>query len=136
MKKFMSEFKTFILKGNVMNLAVGVIIGAAFQGLVTSLTDNILSPIIGLFTGQNFDAWQFDIFGIQIKYGAFITSLMNFVIMALIVFLLVKLMNRIMTIGKKSKAAEEPATHNCPFCTTEISVKATRCPACTSQLES
>jgi len=136
MKKFINEFKEFALKGNVMNLAVGIIIGAAFQGLVASLTDNIISPIIGLFAGQNFDSWQFNVFGVEIRYGAFITSLINFIIMAFVIFLLVKFMNKILS-GKKPDVVDvvkEPTTRTCPFCMTEINIKATRCPACTSQL--
>jgi len=134
MKKFFNEFKEFALRGNVMNLAVGIIIGAAFQSIVTSLMDNILSPIIGLFSGQNFDTWQWHVLGIDIKYGAFITSVINFLIMAFVVFLIVKFMNKLLSVNKKPAAAEAPKTRACPFCMTDISVKATRCPACTSQL--
>ena len=134
MRKFFIEFKNFALKGNVMNMAVGIIIGVGFQGLVSSLTDNILSPVLGLFLNQNFDAWQLSIFGVDIRYGAFITSLINFIIMAFVVFLIVKLMNRVTCALKEPAAPAPPTTRGCPFCTTEISIKATRCPACTSQL--
>ena len=132
MKNFMNEFKSFALKGNVMNLAIGVIIGAAFQGVVTSLTDNILSPIIGLFTGKNFDGLQVEFFGVILKYGAFITSVINFIIMAFIVFLIVKGMNKLTT--RQTEANEAPAARKCPFCMTEVDISATRCPACTSNL--
>ncbi len=136
MKKFLGEFKSFALKGNVMNLAVGVIIGSAFQGIVTSLTDNILSPIIGLFTRQNFDSLQLDVFGITLKYGAFITALVNFVIMAFVVFLLVKAMNKVLSFDEpKEKAEAKPTEKECPYCMTKIPIHATRCPHCTSQLE-
>lgn len=137
MKKFLKEFREFALKGNVMNLAVGVIIGSAFQGIVTSLTDNILSPIIGLFTRQNFDSLQWDIFGITLRYGAFITALINFIIMAFVVFLLVKGMNKILSFeDKRKKVVEvEPTDKDCPYCMTKINIKATRCPHCTSQIE-
>ncbi len=136
MRKFLNEFKAFALKGNVMNLAVGVIIGSAFQGIVTSLTDNILSPIIGLFTRQNFDSLQLDIFGITLKYGAFITALVNFIIMAFVVFLLVKGMNKILSFDeKKTNVEAKPTEKECPFCMTKIHINATRCPHCTSQLE-
>ena len=135
MKKFFQEFKEFALKGNVLNLAVGLIIGAAFQAIVTSLTGDILSPLIGLLTGQNFDTLQIEVLGATITYGAFITSVVNFIIMAFVVFLLVKGMNKIMSVGKKPEEAPEPTTCKCPFCTTEISLTATRCPACTSQIE-
>ena len=133
MKNFINEFKEFALKGNVMNLAVGIIIGAAFQGVVSSLTDNILSPVIGVFAGQNFDSLQLNIFGVDIRYGAFITSVINFTIMVFVVFLIVRFMNKITT-DKKPDEAPDPTTRACPYCATEISIKATRCPACTSQL--
>lgn len=134
MKNFLKEFKNFAMKGNVMDLAVGVIIGAAFQGVVASLTENILSPIIGLFAKQNFDALYWEVFGVKIGYGAFITSLVNFIIMALVVFLLVKGMNRLASIGKKEEE-KEPDTKKCPYCLEKINIKATRCPACTSHLQ-
>lgn len=131
MKKFFNEFKQFALQGNVMNLAVGIIIGAAFQGVVTSLTDNILSPIIGLFTGKNFDALMVDALGVTIKYGAFITSVIDFLIMAFVVFLIVRGMNKLTA---KPAPEAEPITKNCPYCFSEIDINATRCPNCTSQL--
>jgi len=136
MKKFLKEFKDFALKGNVLNLAVGVIIGASFQGVVSSLTENILSPIIGLLTRQNFDSLKLEVLGITLKYGAFITSVINFIIMAFVVFLLVRMMNRLLTIGQEKPKAPAPTKKQCPYCFSEISIKATRCPACTSQLES
>ena len=136
MKKFLKEFKAFALKGNVMNLAVGVIIGSAFQGIVTSLTENILSPIIGLFTRQNFDSLQVNIFGVTLKYGAFITAVINFIIMAFVVFLLVKGMNKILSFDeKKDKVEAKPTEKECPYCKTKININATRCPHCTSELE-
>ncbi len=133
MKKFFEEFKAFALKGNVMDLAVGVIIGAAFGAVVTSLTDNILSPIIGLFTGKNIDSLQVNALGVTIKYGAFITSVINFVIMALVVFFLVKGMNALSRLGRRHKE-DAPTIKQCPFCKTTVDAEATRCPACTSQL--
>jgi len=136
MRKFFNEFKDFALRGNVMNLAVGIIIGVAFQDIVSSLTDNILSPILGLFLSQNFDTWQLSIFGVDIRYGAFITSVINFIIMAFVIFLIVKLMNRVTSCTKKPAPAEPPTTKGCTFCTTEINISATRCPACTSELNS
>jgi len=136
MKNFLKEFKDFALKGNVLNLAVGVIIGAAFQGVVSSLTENILSPIIGLLTRQNFDSLMLEILGITLKYGAFITSIINFIIMAFVVFLIVRIMNKILTIGQERPKAPPPAKKQCTYCFSEINIKATRCPACTSQLGS
>lgn len=135
MRKFMQEFKEFALRGNVMNLAVGVIIGAAFQGVVTSLSENILSPIIGLFAKQDFNTMQVVILGVPLKYGAFITSVINFLIMAFVVFLMVKLMNKVLSLGeKKPEEAPDPDPRRCPYCRTEIDEAATRCPACTSTL--
>jgi len=131
MKKFLNEFKEFALQGNVLNLAVGVIIGAAFQSVVSSLTDNILSPIIGLFAGKNFDDLTLEVLGVTLKYGAFITNVINFIIMALVVFLLVKGINKIM----KVKKADEPVTKVCPYCYSDIPEQATRCPECTSELK-
>jgi len=132
-KHFFHEFKEFALRGNVMSLAVGMIIGMAFQNLVSSLTDNILSPLIGLFVGQNFDALELHIFGIELRYGLFITSVVNFVILAFVVFLLVKFMNRLLE-GHKHKEEAPPPERHCQFCKTVIDKEATRCPACTSNL--
>jgi len=132
MKNFFHEFKEFALLGNVMNLAVGMIIGMAFQNIVSSLTDNILSPVIGLFVGQNFDKLELHVWGVTLRYGAFITSIVNFIILAFVVFLLVKFINRLLS-GHKHTEAQEPERH-CPFCKTVIDKEATRCPACTSNL--
>jgi len=131
MKKFMQEFKEFALRGNVMSLAVGMIIGVAFQEIVTSLTDNILSPIIGLLIGQNFDSLELNVLGITLRYGAFITSIVNFIILAFVVFLLVKSMNKLFVLKDE---AEEESGQTCSFCMTVIHENATRCPACTSIL--
>ena len=132
-KSFFREFKEFALRGNVMSLAVGVIIGSAFQGVVKSLTDNILSPIIGLFTRQNFDSLELSVVGITLRYGAFITAIINFVIMAFVVFLLIRGMNILLGLGEHKKEALPPA-RLCPYCKTELHPEATRCPACTSEL--
>lgn len=133
-RKFFTEFKEFALKGNVMSLAVGVIIGAAFQGVVTSLTENILSPIIGLFVGQDFNRLQVEFLGVTLKYGAFITSVVNFLIMAFVVFLLVRAMNQLMSIGKKTAPPPKPP-RLCPYCKSAVHDEATRCPHCTSSFE-
>lgn len=138
MKKFLNEFKEFIMRGNVLDLAVAVLVGAAFQSIVTSLTDNIISPVIGLFTRMNFDqlSVQIPYTDVIIKYGAFITSVINFLIMALIIFLIVKVINKIMAFGrKKEEQTQEETTKECPYCKSEISIDATRCPHCTSKLE-
>lgn len=136
MKKFFEEFKTFIMRGNVLDLAVGVIIGAAFQAIVTSLTTDIISPILGLFGGMNFDQYALTIGDVSIGYGKFLTAVINFIIMAFVIFLIVKLVNKIMGLGKKPEVVEEsePTTKVCPFCQSEISIKAVKCPHCTSDI--
>ncbi len=134
MKKFFSEFKTFVMRGNVLDLAVGVIIGAAFQAIVTSLTNDIISPLLGIFGGMNFDQLSFEINGATIAYGKFITAVINFLIMAFVIFLFVKLINKVMSIGKKPEKPAEPTTKKCPFCFSEIDIKATKCPHCTSNV--
>ena len=134
-KKFFQEFREFAVKGNALNLAVGVLIGAAFQSVVTSLTADILSPIIGLFTGQNFDSLHVQVFGVTIRYGSFITSVINFIIMAFVIFILIKSLDGFKNIGKNKKTdAPAPEARKCPYCMTIVDNKATRCPACTSEL--
>ena len=136
MKKFLGEFKEFALRGNVIDLAVGVIIGAAFQSIVKSLTDDILSPIIGLFAKTDFSNLVFTMRGVDIHYGAFLTAVINFLIMALLIFLLVKGMNRLASLGQKPAAeAAAPEARLCPYCRCEVDEAATRCPHCTSELE-
>lgn len=135
MKKFLQEFKTFALRGNVMDLAVGVIIGGAFQSIVKSLTEDVLSPLIGLFVKTDFTDLAVTVGGVSIRYGAFLTAVVNFVIMALIIFLLVKGMNALAALGrKKEEAPVSPTTKLCPYCQSEIALAASRCPHCTSVL--
>ena len=132
--KIVKDFKEFIMRGNVMDLAVGVIIGGAFGAIVTSLTDDIISPVLGIFGGMDFSSLVLNVNGAEIRYGAFITAIINFLIMALIIFLLVKGINKLMSIGKKKEEEPEPTTKVCPCCFTEIDIRATRCPNCTSEL--
>lgn len=132
MKKFLEEFKSFALKGNVMDMAVGVIIGSAFSGIVTSLTDNFINPIL-LFltggTGYHFYSWaQISAYG-----SAFLSSVVNFIIMAFILFCLMKTINKALSLGKKPKDTV-PTTKICPFCKSEIPIDATRCAHCTSEI--
>lgn len=131
MKKFIEEFKAFALKGNVLDMAIGVIIGGAFTGIVTSLTDNFINPILNVLTGAATYSWS-DVAGFG---SAFVSTVLNFIITAFILFCLLKAINKMMTIGKKPEALAEPTTKVCPFCMSEISIKATRCPHCTSILE-
>ena len=134
MKKFLDEFKSFALRGNVLDLAVGVIIGGAFQSIVTSLTNDIISPILGIAGSMDFTSFAFSINGSEIRYGAFLTAVINFIIMAFIIFCLVKGINLLTTIGKKEEPAA-PTTKKCPYCLSEIPIEAKKCGHCTSELE-
>lgn len=134
MKKFFGEFKEFIMRGNVMDLAVGVIIGGAFGAIVTSLTDDIISPLIGLIGDVDFSDMVAKIGNVEVRYGAFITAIINFLIMALIIFLMVKAINKMMTIGKKKEEEAAPTTKKCPHCCEEVNINATKCPHCTGDI--
>lgn len=151
-KGFIGEFKEFIMRGNVMDLAVGVIIGGAFQSIVKSLVDDIIMPIITTVTGGiNFENWfialdgkTYDFFkeavaakAPTLNYGVFITNVLQFLIMALVIFTLVKFMNRVAdkTKAKNIQKEEVATTQECPYCKSDISIKATRCPHCTSVLK-
>lgn len=134
MKKFLNEFKDFAMRGNVMDLAVGVIIGAAFQAIVKSLVEDIISPLLGLFGNIDMSDLAFSIGDVSIKYGSFITAIINFIIMAFVIFLLVKGLNKISSFGKKP-VEKVITTKKCPYCYSEIVLEATRCPHCTSSLE-
>lgn len=131
MKKFLQEFKEFALKGNVLDLAVGVIIGAAFSDIVTSLTDNFINPILKFLTAGARYTME-DIGGFA---SNFLSAVVNFLIMAFILFCLVKGINKMMSLGKKKEEPAAPTTKKCPFCCTEIAIEATRCPHCTSLIE-
>lgn len=136
MKKFLNEFKEFAMRGNVMDMAVGIIVGAAFTAIVTSLVDDILSPIIGFLVRVNFNDLAVTIAGVELKYGSFIMAVINFIIVAFALFIIVKVLNKTMALGKKTADEKEaPATKECPYCRSEISIEATRCPHCTSHLQ-
>lgn len=144
MKKsgFIAEFKKFIARGNVMDLAVGVIIGGAFQSIVNSLVNDIVMPIISLITGGlDFSAWKIVLSegenAASINYGNFITAVINFLIMAFVIFCFIKAMNTLSEkmVKKEEEAPAAPTTKVCPFCKSEIKIEATRCPHCTSELE-
>ena len=140
MKKFMAEFKEFISRGNVMDLAVGVIIGGAFGAIVTSLCNDIITPVIQLIISKALGVESIDemtkVLNVgPIAFGNFISAVINFLIMALIIFLMVKGINKLTSLKKKEEKEEEPTTKTCPFCCSEIDIKATRCPHCTSELK-
>ena len=132
MKKFIEEFKAFALRGNVMDMAIGVLIGAAFSGIVTALTENFINPILQLVLGGATYTMA-DVAGFA---GNFITAVVNFFITALVLFCLLKAVNKMLTLGhKKEEAPAAPTTKKCPYCMSEIDIAATRCPHCTSLLE-
>lgn len=140
--KFMEDFKKFILRGNVMDMAVGVIVGGAFTAIVTSLNNDILTPILGLFGGTDFSYLTVALGSGEnapvLHYGNFITAVINFLITALVIFVMLRVINKVMDRLSAFKGEEEPAaptTKKCPYCITEIDIKATRCPHCTSILE-
>lgn len=136
MKKFLAEFKAFISKGNVLDLAVGVIIGSAFSSVVTSLTDSIIKPLINCIGGAQVQGKLHLLGDNYIDYGAFISAVINFIIMAFVIFCIVKCVNRLMQVGrKKEDEAPAPATKICPYCKSEIPVDATRCAFCTADLQ-
>lgn len=154
---FLEEFKKFAMRGNVIDLAVGVIIGGAFQKIVTSVVNDLVMPFVGLLTGGLNFADQFVVLKVPEgvdralitsaeaakelgvttwNYGAFLTAVIDFLIMAFVIFLLVKGINTLGELGKKKEeeAPADPTTKACPFCKSEIAIDATRCPHCTSEL--
>ncbi len=146
---FFGEFKKFITRGNVIDLAVGVIVGGAFQKIVNSLVDDIVMPVISLATkGLDFANWFIALDGEKyatleaakeagaatLNFGNFISAILNFLIMAFIIFLLVKGINSVVEKTKKPEAPEAPKTKKCPYCKTEIDIEASRCPHCTSEI--
>lgn len=162
MKKLLKEFKEFALRGNVIDLAVGVIIGGAFQTIVKSLVDDLIMPFVGLVTGGVNFTDQFVILKLPealpegvtatdlitltaakdagatvFAYGSFVTAVLNFIIMAVVIFMFIKLINNLHKIGNKKEeiAQEAPTTKICPFCKSEIAIEATRCAHCTSELK-
>ncbi len=150
MKKFLKEFKDFAVKGNVVDLAVAVVIGGAFGKIVTSLVNDIFMPVIGLITGGKNVSGMFAVLGkvpegveitsldqaaelgvATLNYGVFIQTIIDFILIAFCIFLFVKAINK----TKKKEAPADPTTKKCPFCQSEIDIKATRCPHCTSELK-
>jgi large conductance mechanosensitive channel len=126
------EFRNFVLRGNVLDLAVAVIIGGAFGKIVGSLVNDIISPLIGLVMGGvNFSELAFTVGAAVIKWGAFVQTILDFLIIAFVIFLIVKAANKM----KKPEPVAEPVIKECPHCFSIISIKATRCPNCTSELK-
>ena len=155
MKEFLNDFKAFAFKGNMMDLAIGMIIGAAFTALVNSVVSNLFMPIISLFTGGidfsnlylPLSAGSKDAFmagadinaaravGSVLPYGTFITDLIQFLILAFVVFLMFRALAKMMKSAKEEEAAEAPTTKECQFCKTEIHIDAVKCPNCTADLK-
>lgn len=151
-KGIIQEFKTFIMRGNVMDMAVGVIIGGAFQSIVNSLVNDIIMPLVTKVTGGiDFKNWFISLNGVHystlaeaqeakaatLNYGVFITAVLQFLIMAFVIFMFVKFMNRLarkMAPPAKEEVKAAPTTKTCPYCKSVIAIDATRCPHCTSQL--
>ena len=139
------EFKAFAMRGNVLDMAVGIIIGAAFGRIITSFVSDIIMPPLGLIIGKvDFSSLFLNISGTSyptlaaakaagaatINYGVFLNTVLDFLIVAFVIFLLIRQVNR----WSKPAPAAEPATKECPYCLTQIALKATRCPACTSEV--
>jgi len=153
--KVFSEFKEFIMRGNIIDLSVGIIIGGAFQKIVTSLVNDVFMPLVSLVTkaimpgGLAFTDWflaldgkHYDTFAqakaagaITINYGTMLSNVLDFLIMAAVIFAVVKMLNKLADIRKKEEAAPEVTEKTCPYCQSKIPLAATRCPQCTSQLE-
>ncbi len=138
MKALIKEFKEFISRGNVMDMAVGVIIGGAFTALVNSRVNDMLMPLLSKLTGG------YDYSGLSIalgegenaatiNYGSFISAIINFLLIALVIFLIIKAINKVSR--KKKEETPAPTTKECPYCKEQIAIDATRCPHCTSELE-
>ncbi|MDO4622229.1 MAG: large conductance mechanosensitive channel protein MscL [Eubacteriales bacterium] len=139
MKGFMEEFKKFISRGNVMDMAVGIIIGGAFTAIVTALVDSIIMPLISvIFGGISFEKWNIvmgpgeeaPVLGL----GTFVAAIINFLLIALVIFCLLKSFNKMSEKVKKPEEEAAPTTKKCPCCFSEIAIEATRCPHCTSEL--
>ena len=144
MKDFLNDFKAFAFKGNMMDLAIGMIIGAAFTALVNSVVNNLFMPVLSVFTGGidfsnlylPLSTGSKDAFmaGAVLPYGTFITDLIQFLILAFVVFLMVRGLAKMMKSAKEEEVAEAPATKECQFCKSEININAVKCPNCTADL--
>ena len=127
------EFKEFISRGNVLDMAIGLIMGSAFTAIVTSLVDDLLMPIIaGLTAGVNYEDLVVSVGGADLKIGNLINAIISFIIIAFVLFLIVKSIN---SLHKKDDAPVEETEKTCPYCKSKIDISATRCPNCTSKLE-
>ena len=155
MKSIAKEFKQFIMRGNVIDMAVGIIIGGAFTKIVNSMVADVLMPLIGLAIGQvDFSNWFVVIKAgangakdfttiaaaqeagaTTLNLGLFLNAIVSFLIVAACIFMLIKFINKLNSLGKKEKPAAAPTTKKCPYCCSEIALEATRCPNCTSEIK-
>ena len=129
-KKFFEEFKAFAMRGNVLDMAVGVVVGGAFTAIVTALVDDVINPLIGLFFKADFSDVVISLGGSSIKIGEFVNSVINFLIVAFVLFVVIKFINGLHKKPAAPAAPAEPTTKVCPYCQTEIPIKAVRCGAC------
>lgn len=137
MKQLTKEFRDFLMRGNVLDLAVGVIIGGAFQAIVNSLVNDIINPLLSIFLKDiDFSSLTLNILNAQIAYGSLINAIITFLINGLVIFLIIKAVNKSANAFRKPVEEESaaPTTKECPFCHSEIHIDATRCPHCTSEL--
>ena len=134
-KSFFAEFKAFAMRGNVLDMAVGVVVGGAFTAIVSALVEDIINPVIGLFFKMDFSSVVIDLGGSSIKIGEFVHSVINFLIVAFVLFVVIKAINSLHKKPEAPAAPAAPTTKVCPYCQSEIAIKAVRCPHCTSKLE-
>lgn len=146
-KGFVTEFKEFISRGNVMDMAVGVIIGGAFQSIIKSLVDDVVMPVLSVITGgTDFSAWSVTLVeadeaaekaAVMLNYGNFISAIINFLLMALVIFTFVRTLNKLTAkmVPKKEEEPAAPTTKKCPYCLSEIPLEAKKCAHCTSDVE-
>ncbi len=136
MKGFFKEFKEFAMQGNVMDMAIGVVIGAAFKAIVDSLVSDIINPIIGVVGGTDLSGYVLKLGTVELKWGSFVSAIINFILIALVLFLVVRTINKTKNLlPHKEEAPAAPTEKECPFCKSMIPIGATRCPNCTSKLE-
>ncbi|MDO4616785.1 MAG: large conductance mechanosensitive channel protein MscL [Lachnospiraceae bacterium] len=140
MKKFFAEFKEFISRGNVMDLAVGMIIGSAFTAIVNSVVNDLVMPLISMITGGlDFSQWNIALGSGEeapmLALGSFVSAVLNFLIIAIVIFCVIKSLNKMQKmVGKKEEEPAAPTTKTCPYCKSEIAIDATKCPHCTSEV--
>ena len=132
----LEDFKKFIMRGNVMDLAVAVIIGGAFGKIISSLVSDIIMPLIGLIIGGiDFSGLAFTVGSAKVTYGNFINNVVDFVIIAFVIFLMVRAITGLEKMATRPTPAAAPTTKECPYCFSTIPIKATRCPNCTSEIK-